>query len=148
MAFSRFKSSSEEDSQNQRDDLVEINMIPLIDVMLVLLIVFMVAAPLSISGISVQLPSTKGGGSAISENKIVLTITAKGEYFIDKLPIPKDSFEQKIKTIYATREDKSLYIRADKNVPYGTVVSAMGSAKTCGVKKIAMLTTPVVANNK
>ena len=142
MSFSGFTSPRGSDSEHQ--DLADINMIPLIDVMLVLLIVFMLAAPLSISGIKVQLPQSRAKGNHVDGEKIVLSINAAGKYFIDKLEIAPHQLEEKISALYQVRDDKSLYIRADKSVAYGRVVDAMGKAKLAGVTKLAMLTTPPV----
>ena len=122
--------------------LREINMIPLIDVMLVLLIVFMVAAPLSITGIKVNLPTSRAKGAAVEETKIILSINDKGGYFINKTEIAADRLVAKIRAIFEFKVRKELYIRADKSVPYGKVVAAMSAAKMAGVHKMAMLTTP------
>jgi biopolymer transport protein TolR len=137
-----FHSSSYDSSDEQRGDLAEINMVPMIDVMLVLLIIFMVAAPLSISGISIELPTSKAKGAPVDESKVILSIDPKGEYFLGKVPVPSETLKQKIAGIFLHREDKSLYIRADKKVAYGAVIDAMGVAKTAGVTKLSMLTTP------
>ncbi len=129
-----------EESEDSVSDMAELNIIPLVDVMLVLLIIFMVAAPMSISGIKVDLPSTKAKGAAVSEDRIVLSINKAGQYFLDKSAIPAESLAGRFKAIYEFREKKELFIRADQGVPYGNVVYAMGSAKAAGVKKLAMLT--------
>lgn len=136
MAFHGPKQSSGED----HDDLAEINIIPLVDVMLVLLIIFMVTAPLSIGGIKVQLPTSGAKGAAIKEDRIILTVSNDGKYFLEKLEVPAATLMEKFKAIYEFREQKELYIRADKEVPYGFVVYAMSTAKQAGVNKLAMLT--------
>ena len=138
MGFMRFDQSQDEGSAGE---LAEINMIPLIDVMLVLLIVFMVAAPLSISGIKVNLPASRAKGSAVEEARIILSIDAKGAYFINKAKISPERLAHKIKAIFEFKQRKELYIRADKGVAYGKVVGAMSAAKMAGVHKMAMLTT-------
>lgn len=122
------------------DDIAEINMIPLVDVMLVLLIIFMVTAPLSIGGIKVDLPISKARGTAVDEERVVLSINRVGQYFIDKQNIPEATLEDKLKALYQFRQKKELYIRADQNVAYGRVVYAMSSAKLAGVGKLSMLT--------
>jgi biopolymer transport protein TolR len=134
MAFNLGKSDGE------NEDLAEINIIPLVDVMLVLLIIFMVTAPLSIGGISVNLPSSKAKGGKISEDRVVLSVTNQGEFYIEKLKIAPESLEARIRAIYQFRENKDLYIRADRDVPYGRVVDAMTAAKIGGVTKLSMLT--------
>ncbi len=129
-------------TEDAHGDLAEINIIPLVDVMLVLLIIFMVAAPLSIAGINVDLPTSKARGARISEDRIVLSINKQGEYFIEKMQVPGATLPEKMKAIYEFRQNKELYIRADRVVPFGRVVDAMSAAKLAGVTGISMLTKP------
>ena len=137
MAFGRIGQEKGDDN----DDLAEINIIPLVDVMLVLLIIFMVTAPLSIGGIKIDLPLSKAKGTNVDEDRIVLTITQQGAYSFDKAaPIAEAALEATLKAKYQYRDKKELYIRADKGVLYGRVVSAMSAAKLAGVTKLAMLT--------
>ncbi|MCB9228871.1 MAG: biopolymer transporter ExbD [Deltaproteobacteria bacterium] len=138
MAFASISPSGPDDDNK---DLAEINIIPLVDIMLVLLIIFMVAAPLSISGIHVQLPRSQAKGGQVDQKKIILSIDEKGDYFIDKTRIQPEHLEAKIEAVFAVRDEKELYIRADKNVSYGRVVDAMTAAKLAGVRKLSMLTT-------
>ena len=137
MAFNRLgqKSNSEDN-----DDVAEINIIPLVDVMLVLLIIFMVTAPLSIGGIKVDLPLSKAKGTSVDEDRIVLSINKGGSYYLEKQQIADATLEAKFKAIYEYRQKKELYIRADTGVQYGKVVFAMSAAKIAGVTKLAMLT--------
>lgn len=125
---------------DDHDDLVDLNVIPLVDVLLVLLIIFMVTAPLSIGGIKVDLPISKARGTNVDEDRIVLTINKSGGYYLEKQAIPEATLEEKFKAIYEFREKKELYIRADQGVPYGKVVQAMSAARMAGVSKLAMLT--------
>jgi biopolymer transport protein TolR len=136
MAFGNVGQPKSED----HDDMAEINIIPLVDVMLVLLIIFMVTAPLSIGGIKVDLPISKARGTNVDEDRIVLTINKSGGYYLEKQAIPEATLEEKFKAIYEFREKKELYIRADQGVPYGKVVQAMSAARIAGVSKLAMLT--------
>jgi len=136
MAFGRF------DNDDGNHEMAEINIIPLVDVMLVLLIIFMVTAPLSIGGIKIELPHSKAKGGSVDENRVVLSINRKGDYFLDKLQIPRLELEKRMKAIYEHRERRELYIRADTGVQYGRVVDAMSAAKMAGVGKISMLTQP------
>lgn len=122
------------------EDIAEINIIPLVDVMLVLLIIFMVTAPLSIGGIKVDLPVSKARGSAVEEDRIILSIDRAGKYYLDKQNIPDVGLEARLKAIYQARQKKELYIRADQAVAYGRVVHAMSAAKLAGVVKLSMLT--------
>lgn len=130
------------------DAMAEINIIPLVDVMLVLLIIFMVTAPLSISGIKVELPSSQAKGTSIDEDRIVLSISHGGEFFIDKLQIASNNLPEKLKSIYAFRQKKEIYIRADGAVAYGKVIDAMSAAKVAGVQRMSMLTQPPTHGTK
>lgn len=137
MAFGRV-GQKKDDGDNE--DLAEINIIPLVDVMLVLLIIFMVTAPLSIGGIKVDLPISKARGSSVDEDRVVLSINKNGAYFFDKVQIAESALEVKFKALYEHRQKKELYIRADQAVSYGKVVYAMSAAKLAGVTKLSMLT--------
>ena len=128
--------------KDESEAMAEINIIPLVDVMLVLLIVFMVTAPLSISGIKVDLPVSQAKGTSIDEDRIVLSIGKGGEFFLDKTQIPAVSLPDRLKAIYAYRQKKEIYIRADGGVTYSKVIEAMSAAKTAGVQRMSMLTQP------
>ncbi len=132
--------TSHQDHEDDSGALADINIVPLVDVMLVLLIIFMVTAPLSIGGINVNLPSSKARSSAVAENRVVLSISQKGDYFIEKVGIPSEALETRLTEIYQNREKKEIYIRADKGVLYDKVVNAMSAARIAGVTKISMLT--------
>ena len=121
-------------------DFSDINIIPLVDVMLVLLIIFMVTAPLSIGGIKVQIPVSKARTSQIDEDRIILTINKHGEFYIDENRIDPSILQSKLSAIYEFRKKKELYIRADSKVFYEKVVEAMSAAKLAGVTKMSMLT--------
>lgn len=135
-----FKSAAHESSEDNDGQMAEINIVPLVDVMLVLLIIFMIAAPLSITGIQLNLPSSKAKGSSVDEDRVVLSINEKGQYFIEQLEIPALQLEPRMKTLFQNRERKDLYIRADRDVKYSKVIDAMSSARLAGVTKISMLT--------
>mgnify|MGYP003328534845 CR=1 FL=1 len=138
MAFGRDPLSE----NGEHQDIAEINIIPLVDIMLVLLIIFMVAAPLSISGIGVRLPKSKAKGGAVDESRIILSIDDGGKYYISKSEIKPENLTLKMQAIFAVRERKELYIRADKRVVYEKVIDAMSAAKLAGVSKLSMLTVP------
>jgi len=132
--------SSQSDNDEDTGQMADINIVPLVDVMLVLLIIFMVTAPLSIGGINVDLPSSKARSRDMAEDRVVLSINSKGEYFIEKMEVPAGVLDTRLKELYQQREKKELYIRADKTVVYGRVVDAMSAAKLAGVTRISMLT--------
>jgi biopolymer transport protein TolR len=130
-----FKTSSD-DSQ----PLSEINITPFVDVMLVLLIIFMVAAPLMESGISVQLPKAATKSLPMESDPVVLTITKDKKLFLGKAEISRDSLESKLKETFKKREQKEIFIRADSDLAYGIVASTMALIKNSGVHKIGLMT--------
>jgi biopolymer transport protein TolR len=122
--------------------LAEINVTPLVDVVLVLLIIFMVTAPMLQMGIDVNLPRVKSKSIDISEEKLVLTINGAKEIFINKTKIPMSDLRVKLESIFTARIDKEIFLRADKNVPYGSVVEIMSEVRKAGIDKLGMITEP------
>jgi biopolymer transport protein TolR len=130
--------------QNNREHkpLSEINVTPLVDVMLVLLIIFMVTAPMLQMGIDVNLPRVKAKSVNISEEKLVLTINGKQEIYLNEFKTALPDLSTKLESIYKTRTDRELYMRADKEVPYGYVVQVMSEVRKAGIDKLGMITEP------
>jgi biopolymer transport protein TolR len=120
----------------------EINVTPLVDVVLVLLIIFMVAAPMLQMGIDVNLPRVKSKSVDVTEEKLVLTINSSRELFLNKMRIPITDLKFKLENIFAGRIDRDLFLRADRNVPYGFVVEVMSEVRKAGVDKLGMITEP------
>jgi biopolymer transport protein TolR len=116
--------------------------IPLVDVLLVLLIIFMVAAPISIGGINIDLPTSKARGTLTDEDRVIISINKDGEFWMEKSKVPASALSEKLKAMYQHRERKEIFIRADRDVAYSAVIDAMSAAKTAGVSKISMLTQP------
>lgn len=127
---------------NDRRPMAEINVTPLVDVMLVLLIIFMVTAPMLQMGIDVNLPRVKAKSVDVAEEKLVLTINAGREIFLGRAKVPLAELRQKLEHIFAARIDRDLYLRADRNVPYGLVVEVMAEVRKAGVDKLGMITEP------
>ena len=138
MAFGRL--GHDKNFESDTSDLAEINIIPLVDVMLVLLIIFMVTAPLSIGGIKVDLPHSAAKSAGIDEKRVILSINEQGDFYLDRAQVPTAALHDRFRSIFQGREKKELYIRADRGVSYGRVVDAMSAAKGAGVLKIGMLT--------
>lgn len=136
----------ESGEQEPLEDLAQINIIPLVDIMLVLLITFMIAAPLSIRGINVNLPTSKAKGQTVDGARVILTVDQEGRYYLDKLRVPSDKLTERFSAIFAVKKEKNLFIRADKKVAFEKVVDAMSAAKLAGVEHIGMLTSPPVHN--
>ncbi len=122
--------------------LSEINVTPLVDVMLVLLIIFMVTAPMLQMGIDVNLPRVKAKSVNVSEEKLVLTINGKQEIYLNEYKTTLTDLSAKLESIYKTRTDRELYMRADKEVPYGVVVQVMSEVRKAGIDKLGMITEP------
>ena len=122
--------------------LSEINVTPLVDVMLVLLIIFMVSAPLMQQGIQVDLPKTKSPALSEQEKQIVLVIKSSGAVEINKHDIALSSLTEKLRAIYAKKEKKEIYIQADRSVPYGAVASIMAQVQAAGIIRIGLVTEP------
>ena len=123
--------------------LGEINVTPLVDVMLVLLIIFMVTAPMLQTGVDVELPEAKAQTIPDDEGKLILTLTKDKRVFLGKLEIPYDTIEQTLKDNAKLKADKELYLHADTNLPYGEVVRVMAVVKQAGVDKLGMVTDPL-----
>lgn len=121
----------------------EINVTPLVDVMLVLLIIFMVTAPMMTQGIHVNLPKTKTRYMKSKEEPLVLTINRKREVFLENRRMEMKDLETKIKKIFENRRDKEILLRADKDVPYGFVIQVMARVKRAGINKLGMVTEPL-----
>jgi len=123
--------------------LSEINVIPLVDIMLVLLIIFMVTAPFMQQGIDVNLPKAKGKELPAEEERIMITITKGNQIYINKNPIGLTDLSRKLQKIYERRIDKEIFLKADKDVSYGFVVRTMAEIKKAGIEKLGMVTEPV-----
>ena len=124
--------------------LAEINIIPLVDVTLVLLLIFMLTAPLMYRGIDVNLPKTSGKPTAVEE-RMVLTLTKEQTVYLNDKPVPMATLEQHLHTAFKDRQDKTLYLRADQALQYGFVVETMDRVRRSGIEKLGMVTEPTRA---
>ncbi|MEW5849857.1 MAG: protein TolR [Myxococcota bacterium] len=125
--------------------MADINVTPLVDVMLVLLIIFMVTTPLMEQGIQVDLPKTKAASMSSKEQKLVLTVTKEQRIYLGKTEIPKEELLVKLKANERIKQEKEVYLHADQALPYGVVVSVMGVLKEAGVEALGMITDPMGA---
>lgn len=128
-----------------RTTMSEINVTPMVDVMLVLLIIFMVTAPLIQQGVKVNLPETKAAPVEATEKKLVVSIDKGKRVFIGETEIALAELEEKLKTNAKAQKDKELYLHADRDLPYGVVVDVMASAQRAGVTNVGMITDPMGA---
>jgi len=122
--------------------MTDINVTPLVDVMLVLLIIFMVTAPLIQSGVKVDLPRASAQQMEHQEEKLVLTITRDRRVFLGSSEIPPADLEKKLASNARIQKDKELYLHADRSLPYGQVVEIMAVARRAGVESLGMITDP------
>ena len=122
--------------------LSDINVTPLVDVVLVLLIIFMVTAPMLQMGIDVNLPRVKSKSIDVAEEKIVLTVNNAQEIFVNRDRTSMADLKVKLEIIFAGRIDREIYMRADRSVPYGFVVEVMSQVRKAGIDKLGMITEP------
>ncbi|PIP41728.1 MAG: protein TolR [Desulfobacterales bacterium CG23_combo_of_CG06-09_8_20_14_all_51_8] len=132
-------------SRNNQDGLMsDINVTPFVDVMLVLLIIFMVTAPMMIQGVNVSLPETENTDNmATDEDQLIVIIDSNNKILINDYEVGIDFLRAKLIKIFENRSTKNIFLKADKNIPYGTVVRVMSEIKGAGVKKLGMVTLPL-----
>ena len=120
----------------------DINVTPFVDVMLVLLIIFMVTAPMMIQGEDVNLPKTEARPIKTTEDPLVLTINSKQEISIEKQKIALAELDEKLKSLFKYRDNKELLMRADKDLSWGFVAKVIAGIKAAGIEKLGMITEP------
>ena len=123
--------------------LSEINVTPLVDVMLVLLIVFMVTAPIMQTGVDVTLPQAKAQTVPDESGKLIITMTKDKRVFIGRMEIPVDEVETKLKANAKLQADREVYLHADTALSYGDVVKVMAAIKLAGGDKMGLITDPL-----
>ena len=128
--------------RSDREPMSEINVTPFVDVMLVLLIIFMVTAPLLTVGIQVDLPETSADTLPEESEPLTLTINSKGEVFIQETKIEFDNLIKKILAVSNNRTDTRIYVRGDKTINYGRVLEVMGKLSGSGFTKVALISEP------
>jgi len=126
----------------------DINVTPLVDVMLVLLIIFMVTAPMMVQGVDVSLPQTTAEPLQSDKEHLIITVNENNEIFINDFKLTVDNLSQKLSKILGGQLDREVFFRADKNVPYGIVAHIMAEIQGAGVKKLGMVTEPLQSDEK
>jgi biopolymer transport protein TolR len=130
------------DAGSGRRAMTDINVTPLVDVMLVLLIIFMVTAPLIQSGVKVDLPRAQTQQMEHAEEKLVLKITHDRRIYLGEAEIKGAELEQKLASNARVQHDKEIYLQADRSLPYGLVVQVMATARRAGIENLGMITEP------
>jgi len=127
---------------DNRGTMADINVTPLVDVMLVLLVIFMVTAPMMQQGVQVNLPKANTKAMAQAEETVVVTVDGNGKIFINKDEVPAVNLRARLTEMFATREKKEIFLKADAGVPYGEVVKTMADIKGAGIERLGMVTEP------
>ena len=123
--------------------MAEINVTPLVDVMLVLLIIFMVTAPMLTQGVDVNLPQANAKALKAEEERLVITVDANSRIFIGKQPVEFNRMSKALQAIVERRQDRQVFFRADRAVPYGFVVKVIAEVRNAGIEKLGMVTEPL-----
>ncbi len=132
------------DTASQRDSttISQINVTPLVDVMLVLLVIFMVTAPIIQQGVQVNLPQAKAGAIPGTEELLVVTIAKNGKIYLNDNPMSVAELGDKLRAIRKLQRDKQVYLRADQDVRYGLVMKTIAEIKQAGIERLGMVTRP------
>jgi biopolymer transport protein TolR len=117
----------------------EINVTPFVDVMLVLLVIFMVTAPLLTVGVPVDLPKTQASAISKPDEPLIVTVTAEGKVYLQETELTDAQLVEKLKAMSADKAEQRLYVRGDKTVPYGRVMEVMGQLAGAGFTKVALI---------
>jgi biopolymer transport protein TolR len=123
-----------------RGTMSQINVTPLVDVMLVLLVIFMVTAPMMQQGVQVNLPKAETKSLSPKEDTLVVSVDKSGKTFINTNEVPADQLKDKLNSMLAGREKREVFLKADSSVPYGEVVRVMAQIKGAGVERLGMVT--------
>jgi biopolymer transport protein TolR len=130
------------DEEGDLGPMAEINVTPLVDVMLVLLIIFMVAAPLMIAGVPVNLPQTAAARQNTPQKPMVVTIAPGGGLYIRDEQISRDTLIPRLRDLHASEGDAVAYVRSDASIPYGEVMAILGGVGEAGYTRISLLSQP------
>jgi biopolymer transport protein TolR len=125
-----------------RSVMAEINVTPLVDVMLVLLVIFMVTAPMMQQGVQVNLPKADTRAMTPAEESVVVSVDKGGKLFIGKDEVAAGDLRNRLTTMFAGRTKKEVFLKADAGVPYGEVVRTMADIKGAGIERLGMVTEP------
>jgi biopolymer transport protein TolR len=127
-------------SAGRRRPMSEINVTPFVDVMLVLLVIFLVTAPLMQQGMDVNLPETTTQALRVKDSPLILSVTKQGEFYLARKQVAEKELQAKLEAVFEARGSKEVFLRADKEAPYGVVVRAMAAARGAGSTKLGIVT--------
>ena len=132
------------DASSQRDGttIAQINVTPLVDVMLVLLVIFMVTAPIIQQGVQVNLPQAKAGAIPGTEELLVVSVAKNGKIYLNDNPMTLSELGGKLRAIHKLQANKQVYLRADQDVRYGVVMKTIAEIKQAGIERLGMVTRP------
>ncbi len=131
--------------RGRRTPMAEINVTPMVDVMLVLLIIFMVTAPLLTAGVQVDLPESKAAALEQDQEPVAISIDASGAIFVDDAPVPLDALDAHLAQIAAASREPGgprIFLRADQGLDYGRVMQVMGEINRAGLRRVALVSNP------
>ncbi len=135
-------------SSKDQSLMSDINVTPFVDVMLVLLIIFMVTAPMMVQGLNVTLPEASSHPFTSEKENLVISIDNNNKIYINDLHVKLDSLQEKLKNILKGSGGKEIYLKADKDISYGMVISVMSEVKMAGFEKIGMITSAPEEQNE
>jgi len=133
---------------NHSSLMSDINVTPFVDVMLVLLIIFMVTAPMMMEGVNVSLPEATSKPLVSEKKPLIVNIDSENRIFINDFKVSVDGLGEKLNKILDGSKDREVYLKADKNISYGLVVRVMSEIKGAGVEKLGMVTIPISDKRK
>ncbi|MBW2617300.1 MAG: protein TolR [Deltaproteobacteria bacterium] len=130
------------------EPLSQINVTPLVDVMLVMLIIFMIAAPMLVQGVNVNLPEATAKALDTKNERLVVSLTKEEKIYLDTVEVSRENLTEKALAVLEQRTDDQVYLRADAEVSYGFVVEIMAALKAAGVERVGMVTEPMSPKSK
>ena len=130
------------DNRRIGTSLAEINIIPLVDVVLVLLLIFMLTAPMMYRGIDVNLPKAASKPTAVEE-RMILTVTKDRTLYLNEKPVSLATLDTQLRDAFKGRTDKTLYLKADAGLAYGAVIETMDRVRRAGIERLGMVTEPI-----
>lgn len=140
MGMSMGGKNSRNGRRRSHDRFSDINITPMVDVMLVLLIIFMVAAPMMTTGVTVDLPKSNASPIAGQDEPLAVSVTAGGKIFVQKTQVPLNALQEKLKAITGEKKDTRIFVRGDKSVDYGKIMEVVSAVNSAGYAKVALIT--------